>query len=248
MSQSTGGRYSYERWTEKELFKHLYELYGKHYVEIIAYKTHVYAFYNRLKKDYSDELGNISFEYIDLPLFLNDYLDLSEDEVLNESDFSDIILIFDFDPHDPQYDPDKLSDLLGNFSESTGRGMLYINYPMVESYKDITSLEDPLFILDFNLSFFVSLPIRRLESVKSSVVTELLNTFFNHFYFRSMIRQTCFKISTSISNCLFLFLRSINSCSSGPRLSFSLKDPDFLNCVIHLSNEDGVNSYYLTIC
>lgn len=130
---------------EKDLFQHFYNLYGIENVEIVAYKTHIYAFYNRLKNDYANAEGDIDFEFIDLPLFLNDYLKLGEEDILNEADFRDIILIFDFDPHDPQFDKNKLNILLENFSDSTGRGKLFLNYPMIESYKHITSLEEPLF-------------------------------------------------------------------------------------------------------
>ncbi|MER1987793.1 MAG: hypothetical protein ABS948_18100 [Solibacillus sp.] len=130
--------------TEKELFSHLYEIYGINDVEIISYKTHIYAFYHRLFNDYSVD-GVIDFDFIDIPLFLNDYFSLEGEEILNESDFRDIILIFDFDPHDPSYDADKLEILVENFNESTDKGKLYINYPMIESYKDITSLEDGSF-------------------------------------------------------------------------------------------------------
>lgn len=130
---------------EKELFTHFYHLYDIDAVEIVAYKTHIYAFYNRLKKEYSDGEGLIDFENIDLPLFMNDYLQLEEDELLNEDDFSDIILIFDFDPQDPQFKPDILIELIENYDESTGKGKLYINYPMLESFMDITSMDDPSF-------------------------------------------------------------------------------------------------------
>ncbi|MEK4444324.1 hypothetical protein [Niallia sp. FSL K6-0077] len=130
---------------EKDLFRHFYNLYGINNIEIVAYKTHIYAFYNRLKKDYADMEGNIDFEFIDLPLFLNDYLNLDEKDLLNETDFRDIILVFDFDPHDSQFDRQKLEILLENFSDSTGRGKLFLNYPMIESFKDINSLEDEHF-------------------------------------------------------------------------------------------------------
>lgn len=130
---------------EKELFEHFYRLYGIDHMEIVAYKTHIYAFYNRLKRDYADEEGNIDFEFIDIPLFLNEYLNLKGERLLNEADFTDIILVFDFEPHDSQFDPIKLEILLDNFSDSTGRGKLFINYPMVESFKDTNSLSNPRF-------------------------------------------------------------------------------------------------------
>lgn len=122
---------------EKELFEHFYKLYQLNNVQIVAYKTNIYHFYNRLKKDFSNASGEIEYEFIDLPLFLNDYLNLEEEQKLNTYDFKDKILIFDFDPHDPQYSEAKIMELIENFSNSTDLGKLYINYPMIESYKDI---------------------------------------------------------------------------------------------------------------
>lgn len=127
---------------EKDLFKHLYSLYNLKNVEIVAYKTNIYHFYNRLKKNYANIDGEIEYEYIDLPLFLNDYLNLDDKKKLNTYDFNDKILVFDFDPHDPQYSESKILELIQNFSNSTDLGKLYINYPMVESFKDVTSFDE----------------------------------------------------------------------------------------------------------
>lgn len=127
---------------EVELFEHFYSLYGLENIEIVAYKTNIYAFYNRLKKDFSNKEGNIDYEFIDLPLFLNEYFNLEGENLLNSYDFNDKILIFDFDPQDTSYSPDILKELMDNFSNSTEIGKLYLNYPMVESFKHITSLED----------------------------------------------------------------------------------------------------------
>ncbi len=33
-----------------------------------------------------------------------------------------------------------------HFDESTDRGKLYLNYPMLESYKDLKSVPDPRFL------------------------------------------------------------------------------------------------------
>lgn len=130
---------------EKELFTRFYHLYRIDTVEIVAYKTHIYAFYNRLKNDYGDKNGCIDYDNIDLPLFMNDYLGLREEELLNESDFSDIILIFDFDPQDPQFDPNILTELIEHYNESTDKGKLYINYPMLESFQDMETIYDRTF-------------------------------------------------------------------------------------------------------
>lgn len=54
--------------------------------------------------------------------------------------------MFDFDPQDDSYKPEILLELIEAYSESTDAGKLYLNYPMVESYKhhkgfDESSLE-----------------------------------------------------------------------------------------------------------
>ncbi|WP_270166802.1 hypothetical protein [Paenibacillus sp. SYP-B4298] len=107
---------------EPKLLNHFYNLYGIHNIRIVAYKTNLYALYHRLKKDYADQHGDIDYAAIDVPLFLNDYFQLEEPNKLNRLDFSDILLIFDFDPQDPSYTSEKLLEMLHNFSNSTDIG------------------------------------------------------------------------------------------------------------------------------
>lgn len=65
----------------------------------------------------------------------------------------------------------------------------------------------------------------------------------NDIYFRPMISAACFKIAFSINNCLLIFRSSSSSCSSGDRLSFSLKDPVDWAWLIHLFNKEPEISY-----
>lgn len=65
---------------------------------------------------------------------------------LANGDFSEIYLIFDFDCQAPQYDDEKLQIMLDFFDNETEHGKLYINYPMIESFKHFKSIPD----LDFN--------------------------------------------------------------------------------------------------
>jgi len=51
-------------------------------------------------------------------------------------------MVFDMDMHDPKADISKLEKMLRFFNDSTDRGKLYINYPMMESYRHLTSLND----------------------------------------------------------------------------------------------------------
>lgn len=100
-----------------------------------------------MKKEYRlpSNPHKVDFESLDLVLFLNEHLKLDSEILLHEKDFTDIILIFDFDPQDPSYSPSILEDMLLHFDDSTSSGKLFINYPMVESYKDFKSLHDPDF-------------------------------------------------------------------------------------------------------
>lgn len=82
-----------------------------------------------------------SFEYIDLPLILRKReKEYSERWLQLSKRFSDIILVFDFDPQDHLFSTEKMERMVSFFDESTMQGKLYVNYPMVEAYRDLSSL------------------------------------------------------------------------------------------------------------
>ena len=56
-----------------------------------------------------------------------------------------IYLIFDFDPQDPNADFEILKSMLRFFNDSSSRGKLFINYPMMQSYRHIKCWEDTEF-------------------------------------------------------------------------------------------------------
>lgn len=61
---------------------------------------------------------------------------------LNKGGFSEVYLIFDFDFQAPQYDENKISEMVKFFDNETEYGKLYINYPMIESFKHFITLPD----------------------------------------------------------------------------------------------------------
>ena len=61
--------------------------------------------------------------------------------VFNER-YSDILLIFDLDPQDPQFSSTKITEMMNYFVESSDMGKLYLNYPMVESFYHMKSIPD----------------------------------------------------------------------------------------------------------
>lgn len=60
--------------------------------------------------------------------------------------FTDILLVFDFDPQDNRYDKERLTALQQAFCNSTDPGKLFINYPAVESYRDFAAIGDAEFL------------------------------------------------------------------------------------------------------
>lgn len=63
-----------------------------------------------------------------------------------EQEFSDVYLVFDMDPQDPRYDPVRLRAAMGYFDNPTENGKLYLNYPMLESYRHLACPDDPEYI------------------------------------------------------------------------------------------------------
>ena len=64
---------------------------------------------------------------------------------LYEASFTDIILIFDYERQDTYFTEKKIADMQSYFSDTTDMGKLYINFPMLESYKDFEKFPDPLY-------------------------------------------------------------------------------------------------------
>lgn len=99
--------------------------------EVVAYNTVIYELYEELVSDPD----------LELLLLLKEKASL-EDRVKFSVKYTNIYLIFDFDPHHHKYDIDNLKSMLVKFKDSTNGGKLYINYPMVESYKHLKQMPD----------------------------------------------------------------------------------------------------------
>lgn len=69
-----------------------------------------------------------------------------EDRWLFDQDYSDVLLVFDYEPQDNRFSPDRLEEMQRYFNESTDNGKLYVNYPMVEACKHFTKLPDMEFL------------------------------------------------------------------------------------------------------
>ena len=103
--------------------------------EIFTYGTNLHKLLDGMF-----ECGDID-EDLDFLGYLKSISDGIDREMLDRR-FSDIYLLFDMDPQDPKYDPDKVAKATDYFDDSTDNGKLYINYPMLESYRHVRSLDD----------------------------------------------------------------------------------------------------------
>ena len=104
--------------------------------EIFSYRANLYQMLEGMLKD-----GEIDSD-LDFIEYLKSCKTNKEDQYVLEKKFSDIFLFFDMDPQDQLYDSDKLAKAIEYFGDSTDNGKLYINYPMFESFKHISNLDD----------------------------------------------------------------------------------------------------------
>lgn len=60
--------------------------------------------------------------------------------------YTDVYLVFDMDPHDERFDPESIRKMLNHFDDSADNGKLFLNYPMLESFRHLRSLDDEGFV------------------------------------------------------------------------------------------------------
>ena len=104
------------------------------------FRCNLHVLANLLMPNDDDDL-----DAIDLLMTLKGrYNSAEEIQVLNHK-YTDIFLVFDFEPQEGNPAFDKIRKMAAYFNDSTDNGKLYINYPMMQSYRHLTALPD----LDF---------------------------------------------------------------------------------------------------
>lgn len=163
--------------TDPKLMKHLLEVYDidqSH--EIVSYNTNIYTLYNEMFQDGDPDSLDI------LQILKEHEKDDTIRELLNQR-FSDILLIFDLDPQDPLYAPEKVLTMMNYFVESSDMGKLYLNYPMVESFYHMKNIPDE----EYN-SYTVSMAELVAKLYKSRVNRENRNHDYHKF---AVDKQEC---------------------------------------------------------
>jgi hypothetical protein len=159
------------------LMKHLliiYNIDAKY--EIVSYKTNIYTLYSRM----FSENDPSAFDLLQVLKEREQNQELKS--IFNES-YSDVLLIFDFEPQAPDFSPQKIQSMMEYFIESSEMGKLYLNYPMVEAFYHLSSIPDPQFD-----SRFATLKEIKQHEYKARVNRENRNHNYQKF---AVTKQEC---------------------------------------------------------
>lgn len=123
--------------TDVALMQHLFAVYGIGETHtIVSYNTDIYTLYDSLF--FEDDP-----DAVDLLQALKAREKDEKIKKIFDDKYSDILLIFDFDPHATTFSDQKIRKMIAYFTESSDMGKLYLNYPMVESFYHMKSIPDP---------------------------------------------------------------------------------------------------------
>lgn len=107
--------------------------------EIWIYGTNIYQLYDDIVREYGEKWA-MENEDIDLPFVISRKQNM--ESLCYKEDFTNIILVFDYERHDTNFSEEKINGMQRCFTDATDMGKLYINYPMIESYQHLCKLPD----------------------------------------------------------------------------------------------------------
>ncbi|QXE20673.1 hypothetical protein [Clostridium sp. 001] len=113
----------------------IYQIDAKY--KIVSYCTNIYTLYQEMFRDGIDGL-----EDMDILQVLKAREKNIEKKKIFDKRYTDILLIFDLDPQDPQFVPENIKLMQDYFCESSDMGKLYLNYPMIEAFYHLSSIPD----------------------------------------------------------------------------------------------------------
>lgn len=188
--------------TEPKLFKRIQSLLNinNEDFEIVTFNTNIYSLYKIIKDN-------------------NSYLNINDLLIERYPDKKDVLdykflytyLIFDLDPHHPKRieyrdiknivndNLIKIKEMVNHFNDETDPtiGKLYVNYPMIESFKDSDSFFD-LNYKDTNID--ISLLSKYKETVSKKKLSNIRIENIKDNEFNMLILQNIFKLNYISSN------------------------------------------------
>lgn len=134
--------------TERVFFSQLAKVFHLN-VQVYMFKTNIYTLYREMEKlDFNGDVKDVLLAYRNTP----------ENREILDRKFAYTYLIFDFDPHHREINEvdmpliDIVEKNIRNFRSMAtyftdetdpSKGRLYVNYPMMESFRDCDSFFDP---------------------------------------------------------------------------------------------------------
>lgn len=134
---------------KNQLFKLIFKCFSEIKIkmdDVWVYGTNIYLLYDDIVKEYGADWAK-NGDDIDLPFVisrkLNDKKEINaENKLCYKDDFTNIILVFDYERHDKKFSEEKIIQMQNIFKDAADMGKLYINYPMIESYQHLCHLPD----------------------------------------------------------------------------------------------------------
>lgn len=189
--------------TEPKLFKHFINLKSDiSNISIVSVNTNIYSLYKRILK-YDEEFFAGAADTIDvLREILKEDGRLSDAEKIKDK-FGEIYLFFDFEYQDKNIpDDEKYSFLNGMqkyFSEETDHGLLLINYPMIEAYRDFNPAapSNSYYCVDIDIS---DIKEKKYKEIVGKRGYDLDISSYNIDLFENVIIQNIEKANYIINN------------------------------------------------
>ncbi len=185
--------------TEPKLFHQFFFKMEMTNVEIIPFETNIYVLYNEIKKLNSNSDYDTTSTTEALKMIFDVQGKAEESKKLEEK-YPYIYLCFDFEYQDKLIDilnkEEYLNEMLDYFNDETENGLLFINYPMIESYRDFPK----------NLNIYnykdLKIEISKVPNYKSIVHKRGLQlniTKYNKLLFDFIVLQNVLKIEYIIN-------------------------------------------------
>lgn len=127
---------------KNELFSLVFKCFPEMSIDIDdvwIYGTNIYKLYENIVMEYGVGWAEREDD-IDLPYIISKKQ--HPEQLCYKEDFTNIIIVFDYERHDPNFSEEKILEMQRYFADAADMGQLYINYPMIESYQHLKSLPD----------------------------------------------------------------------------------------------------------
>lgn len=122
----------------RSLFQNCYK---KAEYKLYTYRTNIHVLAQELYNNYND----FDEDETDIRLVLASLEQNASKRQLLLDKYTDVYMIFDFDPQHDHPHFDTVKRMIKYFDDPTYQGKLYINYPMMQSYRHFLELPDNSF-------------------------------------------------------------------------------------------------------